>query len=202
MADLMVWSFCWLNLWLRSYSNLKAKCRPSKSDADHQLEEGKCTDGGHQRFLMNNSSDNIVWQFSYGRFNGTVHLLIEFMVVELFKFKGKMSAAPQVEITWRGENAPMVDTSNSLWIIVATITIGFLHRAGQGGVTWWPTTWTHEYTSVYSGAHAGVPSRTDRRVYVRIVCGFSTLQTIGMYILWFFAEECLPVGNPLMNVHI
>jgi len=41
---------------------------------------------------MNNSSDNIVWQFSYDGFNGAVHLLIEFAVVELFKFKGKMSA--------------------------------------------------------------------------------------------------------------
>jgi len=49
--------------------------------------------GGHQQFLMNNSSDNIVWQFSYGGFNGAVHLLIEFVVVELFKFKGEMSAA-------------------------------------------------------------------------------------------------------------
>ena len=67
---------------------------------------------------MNNSSDNTVWQFSYGGFNGTIHLLIEFVVVELFKFKGKMSAAPQVEITadhhLEGENALMVDTSSSL----------------------------------------------------------------------------------------
>ena len=54
-----------------------AKCRPSKSDADHQLKEGKCTDGGHQQFLMNNSSDNIVWQFRYGGFNGVIHLLME-----------------------------------------------------------------------------------------------------------------------------
>jgi len=44
--------------------------------------------GGHQQLLMNNSSNNIVWQFSYGGFNGAVHLL--------------------------GENARMVDTSNSL----------------------------------------------------------------------------------------
>jgi len=84
-------------LWLRSYSNLKAKCRPSKSDADHQLEGGKCTYGGHHQFLMNNSNNNVVCQFSYGRFNGTVHLLIEFVVVVLFKCKGKMSP-PQVEI--------------------------------------------------------------------------------------------------------
>jgi len=48
---------------------------------------------------MNNSSDNIVWQFRYSGFNGAGHLLIEFVVVELFKFKSKMSAAPQVEIT-------------------------------------------------------------------------------------------------------
>jgi len=61
--------------------------------ADHHLEGGKCTDGGHQQFLMNNSSDNIVWQFRYGGFNGMVHLLIEFVVVELFKCKSKMSAA-------------------------------------------------------------------------------------------------------------
>ena len=54
------------------YSNLKAKCRPSKSDVDHHLEGGKCTDGGHQQFLMNNSSDNIVWQVNYGGFNGAV----------------------------------------------------------------------------------------------------------------------------------
>jgi len=60
--------------------------------ADHPLERGKCTDGGHQQFLMNNSSDDIVWQFSYGGFNGTVHLLVGCVVVELFKFKGKMSA--------------------------------------------------------------------------------------------------------------
>jgi len=61
--------------------------------ADHQLEGGKSTDGGHQQFLMNNSSDNIVWQFSYGGFNGIIHLLIEFVVAELFKWKSKMSAA-------------------------------------------------------------------------------------------------------------
>jgi len=48
---------------------------------------------------MNNSSDNIVWQFRYDGFNGVVHLLIEFVVAELFKFKGKMSATPQVEMT-------------------------------------------------------------------------------------------------------
>jgi len=44
---------------------------------------------------MNNSSDNRVWQLGYGGFNGTTHLLIESVVVELFKFKGKMSA-PQI----------------------------------------------------------------------------------------------------------
>jgi len=60
--------------------------------ADHHLEGGKCTDGGHQQFLMNNSDDNTVCQFSYGGFNGAVHLLIEFVVVVLFKFKDKMSA--------------------------------------------------------------------------------------------------------------
>ena len=77
---------------MRCYSNARAKCRPSKSDADDQLEGGKCTHGGHQQFLINNSNDNVVCQFSYGRFNGVVHLLIEFVVVELFKCKGKMSA--------------------------------------------------------------------------------------------------------------
>jgi len=41
---------------------------------------------------MNNSSDNIVWQFRYGGFNGAVYLVIEFVVAELFKFQGKMSA--------------------------------------------------------------------------------------------------------------
>jgi len=41
---------------------------------------------------MNNSSDNIVYQFNYGGFNGAVHLLTDFVVVELFKFKGKMAA--------------------------------------------------------------------------------------------------------------
>jgi len=63
--------------------------------ADHQLEGGTCTDGGHKQFFINNSSNNTVWQFSYGGFNGEVHLLIEFVVVELFKWKGKMSA-PQI----------------------------------------------------------------------------------------------------------
>ena len=74
--------------------------------------------GGHQQFLMNNSSDNVVWQFSYGGFNGAVHLLIEFVVEELFKCKGKMSAPlrwKSLQITsWRGEHAPMVNTNNSL----------------------------------------------------------------------------------------
>ena len=60
----------------------------------HQLEGGKCIHGGHQQFLMNNSSDNIVWKFSYSEFNDGVHLLIESVVVELFKFKGKMSPSP------------------------------------------------------------------------------------------------------------
>jgi len=46
------------------------KCRRLKSDVDHRLKGGKCTCGGHQQFLMNNSSTNIVWQLSYGRFNG------------------------------------------------------------------------------------------------------------------------------------
>jgi len=41
---------------------------------------------------MNNSSNNIVWKISYDGFNGSIHLLIEFVVVELFKSKGKMSA--------------------------------------------------------------------------------------------------------------
>jgi len=54
--------------------------------------------GGQQQFLMNNSSDNTVWQFSYGGFNGGVHLLVESVVVELFKCKGKMLPPPQVEI--------------------------------------------------------------------------------------------------------
>jgi len=43
---------------------------------------------------MNNSSDNTVWQFRYGGFNGAIHLLIQFVVVELFKCKSKMSALP------------------------------------------------------------------------------------------------------------
>ena len=85
MADLMAQSICRLGLWLWSNSNLKAKCRSPKSDADHQLERGKCTYGGHQQFLMNNSSDNIVWQLSYGGFSGAVYLLIGYVVVELFK---------------------------------------------------------------------------------------------------------------------
>jgi len=91
-------------------SALKIRCRPPPGGGNMQL-------GGHQQFLMNNSSNNIVWQVNYGGFNDAVHLLIEFVVVELFKFKGKMSAAPQVEITadhhLEGENALMVDTSNS-----------------------------------------------------------------------------------------
>jgi len=62
--------------------------------ADHQLDGGTCNHGGHQQFLMNNSSDNIVWQFSYAGFNGGVHLLIESVVVELLKCKGKMSPPP------------------------------------------------------------------------------------------------------------
>jgi len=86
--------------------------------ADHQLEGGKCTRGRHQQFLMNNSSDNIIWQFSYDGFNGLLHLLIEFVVVMLFKCKGKMSAIlrwKSLQITTcRGGNAPMVDTINSL----------------------------------------------------------------------------------------
>jgi len=61
--------------------------------ADHHLEGGKCTHGGHHQFLVNNSSTNIVWQFSYGGFNGTVHVLIELVVVELFKWKSKVLAA-------------------------------------------------------------------------------------------------------------
>ena len=40
--------------WLQLY-------RPPKSDEDHQLEGGKCTDGGQQQFLMNNCSDNYNW---------------------------------------------------------------------------------------------------------------------------------------------
>ena len=60
--------------------------------ADHQLEGGTYTHGGHHQFLMNTSTDNIVCQFGYGRFNGAVHLLIEFVVVEVFQWKGKMSA--------------------------------------------------------------------------------------------------------------
>ena len=67
---------------------------------------------------MNNSSDNTVCQFSYGGFNGAVHLLIEIVAAELFKFKGKKSDTPQVEITsdqhLEGANAPMVDTTSSL----------------------------------------------------------------------------------------
>jgi len=57
--------------------------------ADHHLEEGKCTDGGYHQLLMNNSSNNIFWQFSYGGFNGTVHLFIACVVVKLFSFKLK-----------------------------------------------------------------------------------------------------------------
>jgi len=60
--------------------------------ADHQLEGVTCTHGRHKQFFINNSSNNMVWQFRYGGFNSEVHLLIEFVVEELFKFKGKMSA--------------------------------------------------------------------------------------------------------------
>jgi len=92
-------------------SALKIRCRSPAGGGKMQLV-------GQQQFLMNNSSDNTVCQFSYGGFNGAVHLLIEFVAVELFKFKGKMSATPQVEITadqhLEGANAPMVDASSSL----------------------------------------------------------------------------------------
>jgi len=60
--------------------------------ADQHLEGGKFTHGGHQQFLMNNSINNMVWQFNYGGFNSAIHLLIEFVAAELFKFKSKMSA--------------------------------------------------------------------------------------------------------------
>ena len=94
MADLMAESICWLNLWLWSYSNAKAKCRPSQVEitADHQLEGGKCTYGGHQQFLMSNSSANIDCQFKRYGVNGKPHLFIRCVIVELFKSKGKMSA--------------------------------------------------------------------------------------------------------------
>jgi len=102
-------------------SALKIRCRSPAGG-------GKCTHGGHHQFSMNNSSNSIDWQVNYGGFNDAVHLLIEIVVVDLFKFKGKMSAAPQVEITadhhLEGENAPMVDTSNSSWIILATTEFG------------------------------------------------------------------------------
>ena len=52
---------------------------------------GKMQLGGHQQFLMNNSSDNTVCQVSHGGGNGAVHLSIELVVVEPFKCKGKMS---------------------------------------------------------------------------------------------------------------
>jgi len=80
---------------------MQSKMSPPQVEitVDQQLEGGKCTYGGDHQFLMNNSSDNIVWQFSHGGVNGAVHLLIESVVVGLFKFKGKMSATPQVEIT-------------------------------------------------------------------------------------------------------
>jgi len=38
----------------------KGKMSVPKSDADHQLEGGKWTCGGHQQFLINNSSNFIV----------------------------------------------------------------------------------------------------------------------------------------------
>jgi len=66
---------------------------------------------------MNNSSNNSVWQIGYDGTNGAIHLLIEIVVVELFKCKGKMSPLPggNLQITsWRGEHVPMVETSNSL----------------------------------------------------------------------------------------
>ena len=77
------------------------KCKSKMSSpqveitADHWLEGGTCTHGGHKQFFINNFSNNTVWQFSYGGFNGEVYLLIEFVGVELFKWKGKMSA-PQI----------------------------------------------------------------------------------------------------------
>ena len=67
-------------------SALKIRCRSASGG-------GKIHLGGHQQSLMNNSSDNRVWQFSYGGFNGIVHLLIEFVVAELFQCKSKMLAA-------------------------------------------------------------------------------------------------------------
>ena len=66
-------------------SALKMRCRSPPGGGNMQL-------GGHQQFLMNNSSNNIVWQVNYGGSNDAVHLSIEFVVAELFKFKGKMSA--------------------------------------------------------------------------------------------------------------
>jgi len=66
-------------------SALKMRCRSPAGG-------GKMQVGGHQQFLMNNSSDNIVYQFNYGGFNGAVHLLIGCVVVVLFKCKSKMSA--------------------------------------------------------------------------------------------------------------
>jgi len=60
--------------------------------ADHHLEGGKCTYARHHQFLINNSSDNIVCQSSYGEFNGAFHLLVGCVVAMLFKCKGKMSA--------------------------------------------------------------------------------------------------------------
>jgi len=45
-----------------------------------------------QQFLMNNSSANIDCQFKGCGVNGEPHLFIRCVVVELFKFKGKMSA--------------------------------------------------------------------------------------------------------------
>jgi len=44
--------------------------------ADHWLEGGTCTHGGHKQFFINNFSNNTVWQFSYGGFNGAIHLLM------------------------------------------------------------------------------------------------------------------------------
>jgi len=61
---------------------------------------------------MNNSSDDIVCQFSYGRFNGAIHLLIQFVVVEVFKCKSKMSALP-VNVD-KGEGA-VRDLAKNQW---------------------------------------------------------------------------------------
>jgi len=86
---------------------------------------------------MNNSSDNTVWQFSYGGFNGQVHLLIESVVVELFKCKGKMSPpqvsrATQRKSTFERSKVDLVQCDWSIKLSRAKMTIRFYTKMTVG----------------------------------------------------------------------